>query len=63
MAFAGETYLAFQHARFTMPLMSPPGRWALTPPFHPYPDEARLVGAVYFLLHYLLSHLGEIPSR
>src|SRR6056297_325573 len=26
--------------RFTMPLMSPPERWALTPPFHPYPRRS-----------------------
>jgi len=32
-----ETYLAFQHARFTLPSMSPLKRWALTSPFHPYP--------------------------
>ena len=27
-------YLAFQLVRFTMPPVSPLGRWALTPPFH-----------------------------
>ena len=31
------TYLAFQLVRFTMPLMSPSRRWALTPPFHLFP--------------------------
>jgi len=30
------SYLALHHAGFAMPPMSPPGRWALTPPFHPY---------------------------
>lgn len=33
-----ETYLVFQPVRFTLPLTSPPERWALTPPFHPYPN-------------------------
>src|SRR5260370_23263752 len=29
------SYLALHHAGFSVPLVSPPGRWALTPPFHP----------------------------
>jgi len=29
------SYLALLHAGFSVPRMSPPGRWALTPPFHP----------------------------
>ncbi len=28
------TYLVFQPVRFTVPLLSPVERWALTPPFH-----------------------------
>ena len=28
-------YLALLHAGFSMPQVLPPGRWALTPPFHP----------------------------
>jgi hypothetical protein len=35
------TYLVFQPIRFTWRLMSPSGRWALTPPFHPYPEKTR----------------------
>jgi hypothetical protein len=31
------TYLVFQPVRFTMPRLSPTERWALTPPFRPYP--------------------------
>jgi hypothetical protein len=31
------SYLALLHAGFSVPRMSPPGRWALTPPFHPCP--------------------------
>ena len=30
------SYLALHHAGFSVPRMLPPGRWALTPPFHPY---------------------------
>ena len=29
------SYLALLHAGFSVPRMLPPGRWALTPPFHP----------------------------
>src|SRR5207302_9359297 len=29
------SYLALHHAGFSVPPMSPPERWALTPPFHP----------------------------
>jgi hypothetical protein len=29
------SYLALLHAGFSVPRMSPSGRWALTPPFHP----------------------------
>ncbi len=29
------SYLALHHAGFSVPPMLPPGRWALTPPFHP----------------------------
>src|SRR5882672_13953 len=32
---ATRIYSAFLRVGFTMPPMSPPGRWALTPPFHP----------------------------
>src|SRR6516164_2360405 len=30
------SYLVLHLAGFAMPPMLPPGRWALTPPFHPY---------------------------
>ena len=29
------SYLALLHAGFSVPRVLPPGRWALTPPFHP----------------------------
>lgn len=31
-----SSYLALHRATLTVPEMSPPPRWALTPPFHPY---------------------------
>ena len=31
-----SSYLALHRATLTVPVMSPPPRWALTPPFHPY---------------------------
>ena len=31
-----SSYLALHRATLTVPLVSPPPRWALTPPFHPY---------------------------
>jgi hypothetical protein len=30
------SYLALLHAGFSVPLILPSGRWALTPHFHPY---------------------------
>eukprot|EP01132_Coremiostelium_polycephalum_P003026 gene3026-3781_t len=36
-------YLALQPLRFTMPLLSPTKRWALTPPFHPYLTSRRYI--------------------
>jgi len=44
-------YLIFQPIRFTMQQQSPTARWALTPPFHPYPDITSQ--AVYSLWHCL----------
>jgi len=38
-------------------------RWALTPPFHPYPPQKLTRQAVYFLWHYLSTrHYIEPPS-
>jgi hypothetical protein len=36
------SYLALLHAGFSVPRMLPSGRWALTPPFHPYQMSAPL---------------------
>ena len=38
------------HAGFAVPPRLPSERWALTPPFHPYPLPK--LGAVFFLLHF-----------
>ena len=40
------------HAGFTVPPSLPPARWALTPPFHPYPPSPEQGRAVCFLLHF-----------
>src|SRR5271170_2339976 len=42
------SYLALLHAGFSVPRMLPPGRWALTPPFHPYQADGRLRRLVRF---------------
>ncbi len=52
-------YLVLLRVGFTMPLVLPPTRWALTPPFHPYLRSTcakRL--AVCFLLHWPSSWLA-----
>jgi len=41
------TYFALHQTGFFVPPTSPSARWALTPPFHPYPAVARR--AVCFL--------------
>ena len=51
-------YLALLPVGFTLPPTSPPGRWALTPPFHPYgPRAKRGVRGVFSVA---LS-LGSLP--
>ncbi len=42
-------YLALHRTGFAVPRPSPAKRWALTPPFHPYPARG---GAVCFLWHF-----------
>jgi len=48
------SYLVLLPVGFTVPLALPSARWALTPPFHPYPMNTGkpLFGAVCFLLHF-----------
>ena len=42
-----------------MPLLLPATRWALTPPFHPYPTNSRGGGAVCSLWHCLSACAGR----
>lgn len=44
-----------------MPRFLRRGRWALTPPFHPYPDLA--ARAVCFLWHCLSARLSPSPPE
>ena len=73
------SYLALLHAGFSVPRVSPPGRWALTPPFHPCQMRStdggepavlpwacrrvRITPAVYFLWHFPWPRLHVPPSR
>ena len=73
------SYLALLHAGFSVPRVSPPGRWALTPPFHhcqmrstergepavlPWAcRRVRITPAVYFLWHFPWPRLRVSPSR
>ena len=73
------SYLALLHAGFSVPRVSPPGRWALTPPFHPCQmrstgrgeppvlpwacRRARITPAVYFLWHFPWPRHRVSPSR
>ncbi len=40
-----SSYLALHRATLTMPVMSPPPRWALTPPFHPCLSRSDQMGS------------------
>jgi hypothetical protein len=58
-------YLVLLRVGFTKPLVLPPARWALTPPFHPYlaPSLAVRRLAVCFLLHWPSTRLeARIPD-
>ena len=46
--FNNGTYLALHRVGFAMPSMSPPKRWALTPPFHPYRSRMRCCRRYFF---------------
>ncbi len=43
-----SSYLALHRATLTVPVMSPPPRWALTPPFHPYLSRNDQMGSRRF---------------
>ena len=51
-------YSGLLRAGFAVPQGSPPARWALTPPFHPYPPRR----AVCFLWHFPWGP-REVPGR
>jgi hypothetical protein len=55
--------LALHHAGFAVPPMLPSGRWALTPPFHPYqalsPSAIRLRGLLSGCLKVFLQMATE----
>jgi len=51
-----DPYLVLLQAGLAMPSRSPGPRWALTPPFHPYPPSPRLRRAVCFLWRYPWGH-------
>ena len=55
--------MALHHAGFAVPPMLPPGRWALTPPFHPYralsPSAIRLRGLLSGCLKVFLQMATE----
>lgn len=56
-----HTYLALLLAGFTMHIVSPQYRWALTSPFHPY----LRMQAVFFLLHFPSAYFSAycLPVR
>ncbi len=51
-----SSYLVLLRAGFTVPPWSPSGRWALTPPFHPYPVRRARRGGLF-------SVALSVPSR
>ena len=64
------SYLALHHAGFSVPPVSPPGRWALTPPFHPCqaPPSRAMPGGIFSVALSVIrtalgKRSGQIPSR
>src|SRR5262245_4747484 len=55
-------YLALLPMGFSVPRRSPGGRWALTPPFHPY-RCTQISAAVCFLWHYPSKSLSAFLPR
>ncbi|EPR68830.1 hypothetical protein ADICYQ_2216 [Cyclobacterium qasimii M12-11B] len=58
-------YLVFQPIRFALQYRSPDTRWALTPPFHPYPNwKTSCGGFLSVVLSVILVFLpGHLPVR
>ncbi len=63
-----DTYLVLLRVGFTMPLMLPLARCALTAPFHPYSQvppeltDLTLNGSGIFLLHWPSAHAAQTLS-
>src|SRR3569832_918225 len=53
---ARDPYSVLLQAVLAVPSLSPGTRWALTPPFHPYPPSPRRWRAVCFLWRYPWGH-------
>jgi hypothetical protein len=52
-------YLALLRLGFTVPFMLPRTRWALTPPFHPYPRRDIPVGGLFSVALAVTRHIPE----
>ena len=50
-----SSYLALHQATLTVPVMLPPPRWALTPPFHPYLSQGANENSVTLAIGGLFS--------
>jgi hypothetical protein len=56
-------YLAFQLVRFALHLASLHGRWALTPPFHPYLLLHAIKGGIFSVALSVFRWCGTLPVR
>ncbi len=60
-------YLVLLRVGFTMPRLLPAARWALTPPFHPYPrglrDEGGLFSVALAVYAPSRAHPGRYPAH
>ena len=64
-----SSYLVLHQATLTVPVMSPPPRWALTPPFHPYLSQgsnensvALAIGGLFSVVLVSDRSAWELPS-
>ena len=56
------TCMNLHPVRFTVPSMSPSKRWALTPPFHPYPDSKPSGRSVFCGTGYPVTRIFPLGS-
>ena len=56
-------YLVLLQAGFTVPETLPPPRWALTPPFHPYPQPLKVAGGLLSVALSLGSRRAGVTRR